>query len=115
MEEVRGLDAIILIVKDLAKQKEFYEKVLGLELEADYGDAVFFKCGKQKIALFAYSHHKEGTKNLEGAKKGISHLEFRVKKSDLDKIQKRLKDAGFHAYRETFQDADGNLFHFNMD
>jgi len=115
MGEVKGLDAVILIVKDFEKQKEFYEKALGLELEADYGDAAFFKCGKQKIALFAHSHHPEGTKHLEGAKKGISHLEFKVKKSDLQKIMKRLKDSGFHAYKETFQDADGNLFHFNVE
>ena len=115
MNEIKGLDAVILIVKDLAQQKEFYNNVLGLELEADYGDAVFFKCGKQKIALFAHSHHPEGTKSLDGAKKGISHLEFRISKSALKRMEKRLKEAGFHAYRENFKDADGNLFHFNIE
>lgn len=112
---IQGLDAIILIVKDLAKQKEFYQNVLGLELEADYGDAVFFKCGKQKIALFSHSHHPEGTKSLEGAKKGISHIEFRIKSKDLENIEKKLRESGFHAYSNNYKDADGNLFHFNVE
>ena len=111
---IKGLDAVILIVKDLKKQTRFYKDVLGLELEADYGDAVFFKAGKQKLALFAKSHHKEGTERLEGAQKGISHLEFRIPRKDLDKIEKRLKEQGFHAYQDNYEDADGNLFHFNV-
>ena len=111
---IKGLDAVVLIVKDLDKQKKFYSEVLGLPIEADYGDAVFFKCGLQNIALFAKSHHKEGTESLEGASKGISHLEFKVSKKDLEKFEKKLKEKGFHAYRDNFQDADGNLFHFNV-
>ncbi|HLD41921.1 MAG TPA: glyoxalase/bleomycin resistance/dioxygenase family protein, partial [archaeon] len=80
-----------------------------------YGDVVFFKIGKQKLALFAKSHHKEGTKRLEGASKGISHLEFHISKKDLPVIGKKLKEKGFHAYTDNFEDADGNLFHFNAD
>lgn len=112
---IRGLDAVILIVKDLEAQKRFYRDVLGLPLEADYGDAVFFQCGDQKIALFGHSHHPEGTKSLEGAKKGISHLEFRIGKKDEADLDRRLRDAGFHAYRDNYRDADGNLFHFNPE
>ena len=110
---IKGLDAVVLIVKDINKQKTFYQEVLGLELEADYGDAVFFKVGQQKLALFSKSHHKEGTERLEGASKGISHLEFRVSKKDMDELSKRLK--GFHAYKDNYQDSDGNLFHFNVE
>lgn len=35
--------------------------------------------------------------------------------SDLKALDQRLKDAGFHAYKENFKDADGNLFHFNVE
>ena len=115
MTKIQGLDAIILIVKDLEKQKDFYQNVLGLELESDYGDAIFFKLGNQKIALFDKDHHPEGTKSLEGAKKGISHMEFKIKEKDLEKIESKLKEAGFHAYKDNFKDADGNLFHFNVE
>lgn len=113
MQKILGLDAVILIVRDLEGQKRFYRDTLGLEIEGDYGDAVFFRCGEQKIALFARSHHPEGAKRLEGAEKGISHLEFRIRRDELPTLDRRLREAGFHAYGENYQDADGNLFHFN--
>lgn len=115
MQKILGLDAVILIVRDLEAQKRFYRDTLGLELEGDYGDAVFFRCGEQKLALFARSHHPEGAKRLDGASKGISHLEFRVRTSDREAVDRRLREAGFHAYGENYQDADGNLFHFNTE
>ena len=112
---IQGLGAVILIVKDIEKQKTFYKDVLGLSIDADYGDAVFFKLGQQKIGLFAKDHHREGTQRLEGASKGISHLEFRINKKDREKIEKRLKENGHHAYKDNYEDADGNLFHFNTE
>lgn len=114
MSAILGLDAVVLIVDDLQAQRRFYQDVLGLPLAGDYGDAVFFGCGNQKLALFARSHHPEGTKRLDGAAKGISHLEFRIAPGDEDKLRRRLTEAGFHAYRDNFCDADGNLFHFNL-
>jgi catechol-2,3-dioxygenase len=110
--KIQGLHAVVLIVKDLEKQKQFYHEVLSMEVDADYGDAVFLSCGEQKIALFAHSHHQEGTRRLEGAHKGISHLEFRIKREDKAFWDEKLKEAGFHAYRDNYEDADGNLFHF---
>ena len=112
---IRGIDAVVLIVKDLEAQKRFYLDVLGLPLDADYGDAVFFTCGAQKIALFARGHHAEGDKRLEGAPKGISHLELRVDPASATALDKTLRAAGFHAYRDNYCDADGNLFHFNVE
>lgn len=109
---IRGLHAVVLIVKDLEEQKRFYRDVMGLEVEGDYGDAVFFRVGEQKIALFAQGHHREGTQRLEGAAKGISHLEFTIDPQDAQAWDRRLKQAGFHAYRSNYEDADGNLFHF---
>ena len=88
---------------------------MGFEIDADYGNEVFFKVGDQKFAIFAKGAHPEGDERLEGAKKGISHLEFRVKKKSLEKIGKKLKEKGFHAYSHNYEDADGNLFHFNVD
>lgn len=111
---IKGIDAVVLIVKDLEGQKRFYRDVLGLALEADYGDAVFFTCGAQKIALFGKGHHPEGDKRVEGGK-GISHLEFRIDAESLAAIDAKLRESGFHAYKDNYQDADGNLFHFNVE
>jgi len=109
---IQGLHAVVLIVKDLERQRRFYRDVLGLAADADYGDAVFFSCGRQKLALFDRGHHREGTQSLEGASKGISHLEFAVGKAAEKTLARRLQQAGHRAYGETFRDADGNLFHF---
>jgi catechol 2,3-dioxygenase-like lactoylglutathione lyase family enzyme len=114
MDAILGLDAVALIVTDLHAQRRFYQDVLGLPLTGDYGDALFFGCGEQKLALFARSHHPEGTKRLEGAGRGISHLEFPIAPGDEERLRERLTGAGFHAYRDNFCDADGNLFHFNL-
>ncbi len=113
MGAITSLDAVVLIVKDLDEQRRFYIDVLGLAVVGDYGDAVFLQCGGQKLALFARSHHLEGTERLEGAAKGLSHLEFGIARNDLVETRERLRSAGFHAYADNFCDADGNLFHFN--
>ncbi len=109
---ITGLNAVILIVKDLEAQKRFYRDVLGLTVSHDYGDAVFFECGGQTLGLFAKGHHAEGTARLEGAPKGVSHLEFRIDAKEQAALDERLRKAGYHVYRDNYCDADGNLFHF---
>ncbi|MDO8555714.1 MAG: VOC family protein [Nanoarchaeota archaeon] len=109
---INGLNAVILIVKDIKQQKRFYKDVLKLKIIEDYGNAIFFSLGKQTLGLFSKEHHPEGAKRLEGATKGLSHLEFTINKKDEAKIRKRLEAAGYHAYNDNYQDADGNLFHF---
>lgn len=109
-----GLDAVVLISDDVDAQRRFYHEMLGLRLVGDHGDAVFFECGSQKVAVFSRSHHPEGTARLAGARKGISHLEFRLARNDYPAVRQRLEQHGFHAYRDNFEDADGNLFHFNL-
>lgn len=113
--KINSLDGITIIVKDYAAQKKFYKDVLGLPVESEYSDAIFFKVGDRKLGLFAKGHHKEGDASLEGASKGISHFEFGVSAEDAKLLDEKLKTAGFHAYRDNYKDADGNLFHFNMD
>ena len=108
-------DGLTLIVKDIEAQKAFYRDMLGLEIESDYGDAVFFRLGDKKLGLFARGHHPSGDVSLEGASKGISHLEFGIQRSQYEELRKRLTENGFHAERDNFKDADGNLFHFNYD
>ncbi len=109
---VLGLEAVVLVTRDYERQRDFYRDVLGLDLVGNYGDAAFFRCGSQKLALFAQSHHPEGTRRLEGAEKGISHLEFRIRAQDRPAWVERLTAAGYHVRSENFEDADGNLFHF---
>lgn len=110
-----SFDGITLIVKDLEAQKVFYRDMLGLPIESDYGNAVFFRLGDRKLGLFALGHHPAGDESLEGAEKGVSHMEFGISSSQYEELKKRLIDHGFHSERDNFRDADGNLFHFNYD
>lgn len=112
MSRIQGLAGVALIVRDLERQMAFYAETLGLPLQASSHDAAFFDCGPQKLALFGPTHHPEGTKRLEGAGKGLSHLEFAISPRDESAIRGELEGGGFHAYRDVYEDADGNLFHF---
>lgn len=111
---VRGLDAVVLIARDFERQVAFYRDVLGLELEWSAHDAAFFRCGGQKLAVFAKSHHPQAVPRLDGARHGLSHLEFAVDARDHPALAARLDAAGVRAYGDNFEDPDGNLFHFNV-
>lgn len=113
--KINSFDGVTIIVKDYQAQKKFYKDVLGLPVESEYSDAIFFKIGDKKLSLFAKGHHKEGDESLEGASKGISHFEFGVSSETSKLFMEKLTKAGFHAYRDVFKDADGNLFHFNLN
>lgn len=113
--KINSFDGVTIIVKDYEAQKKFYRDLLGLPVESEYSDAIFFKIGDKKLSLFAKGHHKEGDDSLEGATKGISHFEFGVSSETSKLFTEKLTKAGFHAYRDVFKDADGNLFHFNLD
>lgn len=105
----------MLVVDDLDAQRAFYRDVLGLTLRSDYGDAVFFEAGPTRLVLFARGHHPEADSRLGGAARGISHLEWAVPAAGYPPLRDRLTEVGHRAYRENFQDADGNLFHFVPD
>lgn len=109
---VTGLNAVILIARDFEAQCRFYEEVLGLEVWMKWEDGAFFKAGEQVIGVFAKGHHPEGDKRLGDADHGLSHLEFTITAEDRPALEARLKEAGCRAYGDNFQDADGNLFHF---
>jgi catechol 2,3-dioxygenase-like lactoylglutathione lyase family enzyme len=111
---VRGLDAVVLIARDFDRQVAFYRDVLGLEVAWAGHDAAFFRCGGQTLAVFAKSHHPQAVPRLDGARHGLSHLEFAVAAEDHDALSARLEAAGFRAYGDNFEDPDGNLFHFNV-
>ena len=112
LKGVTGLHAVILIANDYKNQLEFYRDTLELEIAMEYEDAVFFKAGEQMLAIFSNEHHAEGTKRLKGGEHGISHLEFNLDESEREAMYEKLRNKGAHAYGDSFEDADGNLFHF---
>ena len=125
----RGLSEIVLIVEDVPKAADFYEHVVGLELENRTDDtwAWFFAGsgdGKQRLALqrgpLMFEEHSP---HPEGERFGRVHFAFDVARDELEANVERVRAAGVEVYGPAelewmdarsyyFYDPDGNLLEF---
>ena len=125
----RGIAELVLIVDDVPKAADFYEHVVGLEVEHRTGDDwAWFWAGKrgdpQRVAL-----HKgkllfeEHSPYAEGERFGRVHFAFDVPPTELEEAVARVRAAGvdvhgpeefdwMNARSYYFYDPDGNLLEF---
>ena len=125
----RGFSEIVLIVEDVPKAAEFYEHVVGLELEHKSGDewAWFFAAAgdrKQRLAVHRGSlMFEEHSPHPEGERFGQVHFAFDVAREELDAAVERVRAAGLAVWGPVdldwmdaqsyyFYDPDGNLLEF---
>jgi catechol 2,3-dioxygenase-like lactoylglutathione lyase family enzyme len=126
----RGFAELVLIVEDVPKAADFYEHVVGLELEHRTGDEwAWFWAGKpgkaQRLALHKGSLlFEEQSPYPEGERFGRVHYAFDVAPEDLEPSVERVRTAGvevygpvefdapFNAQAYYFYDPDGNLLEF---
>ena len=125
----RGFSELVLIVEDVPKAAEFYERVVGLELEHRTGDEwAWFWAGKpgdpQRIALHRGSLlFEEHSPYPEGERFGRVHFAFDVAPEELGAAVERVRSAGVEVYGPEefdwmnarsyyFYDPDGNLLEF---
>jgi catechol 2,3-dioxygenase-like lactoylglutathione lyase family enzyme len=125
----RGLSELVLIVEDVPRAADFYEHVVGLELEHRTGDEwAWFWAGRsgdrQRIALHRGSLlFEEHSPFPEGHRFGTVHFAFDVAAEDLDASVERVRAAGVEVYGPEefdwmnarsyyFYDPDGNLLEF---
>jgi catechol 2,3-dioxygenase-like lactoylglutathione lyase family enzyme len=125
----RGFSEIVLIVEDVPKAAEFYEHVVGLELEHRTGDdwAWFFaSTGDRKQRLAVHRGplmFEEHSPHREGERFGQVHFAFDVAREELDAAVERVRAAGVEVWRPVdldwmdaqsyyFYDPDGNLLEF---
>ena len=125
----RGFSEIVLIVDDVPKAAEFYEQVVGLELEHRTGDewAWFFAASgdrKQRLAVHRGPlMFEEHSPHPEGERFGQVHFAFDVAREDLDAAVERVREAGVEIWGPVdldwmdaqsyyFYDPDGNLLEF---
>ena len=125
----RGLSELVLIVEDVPKAADFYEHVVGLELEHRTGDEwAWFFAGttdrKQRVALHRGPlMFEEHSPFPEGERFGRVHFAFEVPRNELDAAVARLRSAGVEVYGPAeldwmdaqsyyFYDPDGNLLEF---
>jgi catechol 2,3-dioxygenase-like lactoylglutathione lyase family enzyme len=125
----RGLSELVLIVEDVPKAAEFYESVVGLELEHRTDDTwAWFFAGagdrRQRLALHRGPlMFEEHSPHPEGDRFGRVHFAFDVARDELEANVERVRAAGVEVYGPVelewmdaesyyFYDPDGNLLEF---
>ena len=119
---VRALGEIALRVNDLEVMREFYEKIVGLELLRQFPEIVFFRIGEGYgghttiLALFA----RDQTVGVEQST--LDHLAFTIDIADYETERERLQAAGMKVRPEVFgwvgwrslfiHDPEGNTVEF---
>jgi catechol 2,3-dioxygenase-like lactoylglutathione lyase family enzyme len=124
----RGFSEIVLIVEDVAKAADFYEHVVGLELDHHTGDWAWFFAGsedrKQRLAVHRGSlMYEQQSPHPEGERFGHVHFAFEVRRDELAAAVDRVRNSGVEIYGPEqldwmdaesyyFYDPDGNLLEF---
>src|SRR5438309_1605369 len=102
----KGVKTVIYPVKDIAKAKELFKVLLGVEPYADEAYYVGFKIGDQDIGLDP-NGHKHGTTpyyDVDDIKKSLQTLLDAGAQSVQD-----VKDVGGGKLIAIVKDADGNI------
>jgi len=121
----RGFSEIVLIVADVPKAADFYDHVVGLELDHRSDEWAWFFAGsddrKQRLAVHRGSlMFEEHSPHPEGERFGQVHFAFEVSRNELERGVARVRAAGvevygpvelhwMHAQSYYFYDPDGNL------
>ena len=113
-----------IVVRDLEKSAQFYEKVFDLKRvgrdDLEFASGIYLSDGVVNLALLRYNGEKgSGLKNAESFV-GAHHFGFQV--SDLKDAQERIESAGGtfffdlgndpdkHNFERKFKDPDGIIF-----
>ena len=103
-----SLRHIAVVVKDLEKAAEFYQKVFDLKYagrdDLEIGSGIYLSDGVVNLALLKYKGAEgSGKSDMEGFV-GAHHFGFQV--DDIAEAQKRIEDAGGSFYFELGDDAE---------
>ena len=103
---IKAIGEIVLRVKDMKSMREFYEKVLGLEVMRDFENIIFLKIAPgygghtQVLALFDESIPPDHSRaqlrtELDHTKTSLHHLAFAIDLADYKSEMERLQGLGF--------------------
>jgi catechol 2,3-dioxygenase-like lactoylglutathione lyase family enzyme len=111
--EIRGINHLALVCKDMKKTVDFYSGVLGMpltktiELPGGMGQHFFFDIGKgDSLAFFYFPTAQEsqpgishapaliGQGDITSAHASMNHVAFDVPEEKIEEYQQRLEDAG---------------------
>jgi len=111
--EIRGINHLALVCKDMKKTVDFYSGVLGMpltktiELPGGMGQHFFFDIGKgDSLAFFYFPTAQEsqpgishapaliGQGDITSAHASMNHVAFDVPEEKIEEYQQRLEEAG---------------------
>jgi len=103
---IKAIGEIVLRVKDMQVMREFYEKVLGLEVMRDFENIIFLKIAPsygghtQVLALFDESIPPDHSRvhpwtGLDHTKTSLHHLAFAIDFANYKSEMERLQGLGF--------------------
>ena len=97
MTSIRGLAEIVLWVHDMAKARQFYEGVLGLEVMSDRQNPVFLRAGDPAVGvpqMVVLVQLPEDAGAFQRPRT-LHHLALEVAPEDFDAEKARLESLGF--------------------
>lgn len=115
--KIKKIHHIAVAVEDIDKAAEFWQGVLGLELEhveqveSQHVKIAFFPCGESEIELVQPTDTESGTARfLQNRGAGIHHLCVEV--ADIDAALQELKEKGVRLINETALVEEGRKMAF---
>ena len=115
--EIKKIHHIAVAVEDIDKAAEFWQEVLGLELEhveeveSQHARIAFFPCGESEIELVQPTDTESGTARfIQNRGAGIHHLCVEV--ADIDAALQELKEKGVRLINETALVEEGRKMAF---
>lgn len=105
---IRGIRLFVYPVKDIARAKTLYSKLLGTEPYADSPYYVGFKVGDQEIGLDPNGHSKGMTGPIDYWEVGDIRESVKEFRAAGAQVQQDVRDVGGGKLIALIKDADGN-------
>ncbi|MBI3077075.1 MAG: VOC family protein [Deltaproteobacteria bacterium] len=118
MIRLRHLDHFGLHVRDLARAERFYTEVLGMTVQARFGDQVLLRVNDTVLALFEKPELPPPDPAIIQNPLGKGHHAFQVSAEDFEVARRRFREVGIPTHDPIdwgdhdclyFLDPDGNL------
>lgn len=118
--QITGLNHLGLIVEDIAVARDYFERILGLEMILDRGELLFFLVGNDVLAIktpqMAVSKPEHGGESVELNKSGWQSLDhygfFAPTPEAVDSMTQHLKDNGIEILKGPYDRSDGRSVYF---